>query len=590
MPDRRTVPPLEDLDEARAFLERISAAVIPPEMADLMHLTWADPVESGSATGEETAGDTEARLRDVERRFKTLIEQIPAVTFMAVLGEGKNEIYVSPHIETMLGFSQTEWLENPFLWYTQLHPEDRDLWHQEFTRGVQTGGPFRAECRFLARDGRVVWVHGEARLVKDEIGRPLFLQGVAFDISESKREQEVMVKDAVQTAKVQEELAIATRVQLSLLPRSLDVEGLEMAGLMRPADEVGGDYYDVLPVEGGAWLAIGDVSGHGLDAGLIMLMLQSAMSGIVYAMPNATPKTVLSHVNHVVYDNVRRRLEASDHVTLSLFRYTPDGKLVFAGAHEEILIYRHASGRVEQVQTPGTWLGAIKDIAPVTVDSTIQLYEGDVMLLYTDGLTEAQNARGEMYEIDRLVFALEAMHEESAAHIAEELVASVYRWMARQKDDISLLVVRYRPPLTGAKEDARPLGDAPKAPGKSPVRAKTKGFQAWTSRGDGKVRAKFVGSGELDEILTIRATLDKAHAIAVAEKIAVEIDLRGVGFMTSSCFRELVTYLSRLGEMPPAERYPVTLVWTPDLPWQKRSVGVLSAFAPDNVVVDPPLA
>jgi hypothetical protein len=143
--------------------------------------------------------------------------------------------------------------------------------------------------------------------------------------------------------------------------------------------------------------------------------------------------------------------------------------------------------------------------------------------------------------------------------------------------------------VTGSKEDARPLGDAPKAPGKSPVRAKTKGFQAWTSRGEGKVRAKFVGSGELDEILTIRVTLDKAHAIAMAEKVAVEIDLRGVGFMTSSCFRELVTYLSRLGEMPAAERYPVTLVWTPDLPWQKRSVGVLSAFAPDNVVVDPPL-
>jgi hypothetical protein len=121
------------------------------------------------------------------------------------------------------------------------------------------------------------------------------------------------------------------------------------------------------------------------------------------------------------------------------------------------------------------------------------------------------------------------------------------------------------------------------------VRAKTKGFQAWTSRGEGKVRAKFVGSGELDEILTIRATLDKAHDIAVKENVMVEIDLRGVGFMTSSCFRELVTYLSRLGEMPKAARYPVTLVWTPDLPWQKRSVGVLSAFAPDNVVLDPPI-
>jgi PAS domain S-box-containing protein len=141
-------------------------------------------------------------LHGAELRYRTLVEQIPAVTFMAVLGEGENEIYVSPHIEALLGFTQKEWLEDPFLWYWQLHTEDRALWVQEFARGCRTGGPFRAECRFFSKDGRIVWVRGEARLVRDELGRPLFLQGVAFDITDSKRAEELVLRDAVRTTEL----------------------------------------------------------------------------------------------------------------------------------------------------------------------------------------------------------------------------------------------------------------------------------------------------------------------------------------------------------------------------------------------------
>src|SRR5262249_5220795 len=154
---------------------------------------------------------------------------------------------VSPHIEQLLGYTQDEWLEDPFLWYFRLHPDDRILWNDEFARGCRTGGPFKAECRFLARDGHVVWVHGEARIVKDDRGRPMFLQGVAFDITDSKRAQEVLLNEAVRSAKIAEELEIARRVQTSLVPRRFRVERLEIAAAMEPAEEVGGDYYDVHP-------------------------------------------------------------------------------------------------------------------------------------------------------------------------------------------------------------------------------------------------------------------------------------------------------------------------------------------------------
>jgi PAS domain S-box-containing protein len=157
----------------------------------------------------------EAPVRRAEARYRALVEQIPAVTFMAALDEGGNEMYVSPQIEALLGFSQKEWLDDPVLWFKRLHVDDQELWNREFARGIATGGPFRAECRVIARDGRIVWILGEARLVRDDQGRPLFLQGIAFDITELKR-AERQIRDA-QEAKIRNErLAAVGRLAASI--------------------------------------------------------------------------------------------------------------------------------------------------------------------------------------------------------------------------------------------------------------------------------------------------------------------------------------------------------------------------------------
>jgi PAS domain S-box-containing protein len=127
-----------------------------------------------------------------ELRYRSLVEQIPAVVFTAALDGGAHDLYVGPQIEALLGYTQEEWLRDPVLWYERLHPDDRRKLDAEFARGCATGGPFKAECRFLARDGKIVWVHGEARLIKDAGGWPLLLQGVAFDISETKQAEELV--------------------------------------------------------------------------------------------------------------------------------------------------------------------------------------------------------------------------------------------------------------------------------------------------------------------------------------------------------------------------------------------------------------
>lgn len=138
-----------------------------------------------------TIHDREPRESRTELRYQHLVEQIPAVVFTAALDGGLYDIYVSPQIEGMLGYPQAQWVSNPVLWYERLHPDDRHKLDEEFARGCVTGGPFRADCRFLTRDDTVVWVHGEARLIRDARGAPLLLQGVAFDITETKHAEEV---------------------------------------------------------------------------------------------------------------------------------------------------------------------------------------------------------------------------------------------------------------------------------------------------------------------------------------------------------------------------------------------------------------
>jgi PAS domain S-box-containing protein len=158
--------------------------------------TWRPHAPHTFFQGEQEASgpqqQVETRLQLAEARYRTLVEQMPVVTFLAALDGGVNELYVSPQIESLLGFSQREWLEDPVLWYTQLHPEDRERWHVEFARTCGAGERFRSEYRFLARDGRVVWVHGEAQVVRNAAGQPLFLQGIAYDITEKKQAEAVL--------------------------------------------------------------------------------------------------------------------------------------------------------------------------------------------------------------------------------------------------------------------------------------------------------------------------------------------------------------------------------------------------------------
>jgi PAS domain S-box-containing protein len=167
--------PVTALAEAEAVLVQLAEVFFQGASGDL-------------AVGREKSPNLEAR-------YRALVEQIPAIVFMAYLDRGIGEAYVSPQIEEKLGFTQQEWLEDPVRWYQQIHPQDKDRWSVEAATVFLTGKPLRSTYRVMARDGRVVWFHCEAKMIRHGDGRPWFIHGVAFDITEWKLTEQALQEE-----------------------------------------------------------------------------------------------------------------------------------------------------------------------------------------------------------------------------------------------------------------------------------------------------------------------------------------------------------------------------------------------------------
>jgi len=239
------------------------------------------------------------------------------------------------------------------------------------------------------------------------------------------------------------EMETARRIQTALAPSDLRAPGLQVAAETVPAADIGGDYYDVLPVAGGCWLGIGDVAGHGLMSGLIMMTIQTIVRTLVDARPDADPAALVVDVNRLLVTKLHHRLRRGEHATFTLLRVFRDGRVRFAGAHEPIVVWRAATRTCELVETEGTWLGLVADIREATVDREIVLSRDDLLVLFSDGLSDARNARDDRFGLEAICRIVEAHAMTTPDVVHAELITAVRAWAPALQDDVTCVVVRF---------------------------------------------------------------------------------------------------------------------------------------------------
>jgi sigma-B regulation protein RsbU (phosphoserine phosphatase) len=243
------------------------------------------------------------------------------------------------------------------------------------------------------------------------------------------------------------ELDVARRLQMMVLPpekETREVPDLDIACFMRPADEVGGDYYDVLRVGDAVYLGIGDVTGHGLPSGVIMLMAQTALLTLSKTGEQDMER-MLGVLNQVLYKNILR-IKENKNMTLAILQYA-NREFSMVGQHESVLICR-VNGEVEVVDTInlGLPVGLEEHIEGFIMTSHMRMNPGDVMLLYTDGATEAMNDQKQQYGIPGLKASLSRHHKLPAQKIVDHLLTDIFAHLgdARIYDDIALVVIRQK--------------------------------------------------------------------------------------------------------------------------------------------------
>ncbi len=256
------------------------------------------------------------------------------------------------------------------------------------------------------------------------------------------------------------ELEITRRLQQMVLPREEELEDiadLDIACYMEPANEVGGDYYDVIQHEGRVKIGIGDVTGHGLESGVLMLMVQTAVRTLLLNRVQ-DPRIFLNVLNRIIYENTRR-MASDKNLTLSLLDYR-EGKLCLAGQHEEVLLMR-GNGEAELIDTIdlGFMLGIEADITNFIDYQEFELQPGDGIVLYTDGITEARNAERRMYGLERLSKIVKDNWQSTAGEIRDEVVNDLRKHIGKEKvlDDLTLLVIKQLPPGVGRKPSLKTM-------------------------------------------------------------------------------------------------------------------------------------
>lgn len=251
--------------------------------------------------------------------------------------------------------------------------------------------------------------------------------------------------DVEEGRRMSKELSVGSDIQRKILPKEMpSVPGILLFGNTRPASEVGGDSYDVIRAGANTFMYVGDVTGHGLPAGLIMVMVNTLIH--TYSEVYANSYDVIVNTNRVL----KQRIEPRRFMTCVLLRWNSDEKkMYYTGAgHEHILIFHRKDGVCEVKQTGGIALGMVPDITRIVKEEQIPFEIGDYIVLYSDGVAEAKNMQDEMFGVECLKKAVE---QYASTSTPPELFTNISKDFGNfvgeqtQADDITLITIQRLP-------------------------------------------------------------------------------------------------------------------------------------------------
>lgn len=295
-------------------------------------------------------------------------------------------------------------------------------------------------------DQQLIAIH--AHNMTKLLEKDALIQSHSRIIEQSNRQLARLTKQLkVDNKRLNAELEVTRKLQQLLLPTRqelLTIQDMDIACFMDPADEVGGDYYDVLQHSDGVLISIGDVTGHGLESGMVMLMVQMGIRTLLSSNESNSAR-ILNILNQAIINNITR-MNTDKSLSLAIL-YCQKGQVRITGQHEEIIIVRK-NGSIDCVDTInlGFPIGLVENISDFVNDMHISLQPGDGIVLFTDGITEAENVEKEQYEIHRLCTVIKNHWPKSAEDICNAITDDVYHFIGEQTvyDDITLLVIKQK--------------------------------------------------------------------------------------------------------------------------------------------------
>ncbi len=287
-------------------------------------------------------------------------------------------------------------------------------------------------------------------LEKEIIGEMVENLGTIFALMNGKEIQR-------ERNRLQGEMNTARNIQTSILPKKLAIKGYQVGASMQTATEVGGDVYDLVPHLKGNYISIGDVSGHGLPAGMMATIEMSAFHGALETARtlevDLSVDKIYDIVNRVLCVINRDRIGSDKFMTMN-YLFENEGKFIHAGTHEVALVFRQATGEIEELSNcidKTGFLGISEFVVSTQSLGKFELGSGDILILYTDGVIEAKTITGEQYDIQHL----KAIVKENYALTPDEIIVKIRddleRWAkdgdikknnGHFADDVTLVVLK----------------------------------------------------------------------------------------------------------------------------------------------------